>query len=92
MAETPASQRRGSGISISLTPANNNAVGGVVTPGSQVNGMPMAAGQPMYPQGAYGPMYVQSPSYPVLMNPPPMPTVSSELYKNWYMIQGNFFY
>ena len=80
MAEsTPASQRRGSGISITLTP-NNNAVGGVVTPGPQANGMPMQAGQPMYPQGAYGPMYMQSPSYPVLMNPPPMPTVSSTIF------------
>ena len=79
MAEsTPASQRRGSGISITLTPSNN-AVGGVVTPAPQANAMPMQAGQQMYPQGAYGPMYMQSPSYPVLMNPPPMPTVSSTI-------------
>ena len=76
MAETPASQRRGSGVSISLAPSNPNAVGGVITPGQAQNGMPMAAGQPMYAQGTYGPMYMQSPSYPVLMNPPPMPTVS----------------
>ena len=76
MAETPVSQRRGSGISISLTPSN--AVGGVITPGQAQNGIPIPAGQqPMYSQGAYGPMYMQSPSYPVLMNPPPMPTVSS---------------
>ena len=80
MTDTPASQRRGSGVSISLTPSNN-AVGGVVTPGPQANGMPMAAGQPMYPPGAYGPIYMQSPSYPVLMNPPPMPTVSLSVYK-----------
>ena len=76
MAEaTPASQRRGSGISISLTPSNN-AVGGVITPAPVQNGMPMTGAQPMYQQGPYGPMYMQSPSYPVLMNPPPMPTVS----------------
>ena len=75
MAETtPASQRRGSGISISLAPSN--AVGGVITPGHSQNGLSMTAAQPMYPQGTYGgPMYMQSPSYPVLMNPPPMPTV-----------------
>ena len=70
---TPTSQRRGSGVSISLTPTN--AVGGVITPAQGPNAMPV--GQPMYPQGTYGPMYMQSPSYPVLMNPPPMPTVSN---------------
>ena len=75
---TPASQRRGSGVSISLS--QSNAVAGVITPGTsgQVpNGMMASPGQPMYPQGAYGPMYIQTPSYPVLMNPPPMPTVST---------------
>ena len=72
---TPTSQRRGSGVSISLIPSN--AVGGVITPSQAPNAVQGIAGQPMYPQGPYGPMYMQSPSYPVLMNPPPMPTVSN---------------
>ena len=85
-ANTPASQRRGSGISISLAPSNN-AVGGVITPAQAQNGMPMTGAQPMYQQGPYGPMYMQSPSYPVLMNPPHMPTVS-EYYKPIKVIHG----
>ena len=89
MAETtPASQRRGSGISISLAPSN--AVGGVITPGHSQNGLSMTAAQPMYPQGTYGgPMYMQSPSYPVLMNPPPMPTVSNYQIPKYQLLPAN---
>ena len=93
MTETPASQRRGSGISISLAPSN--AVGGVITPGAAQNGVPIPVGQqPMYPPGAYGPIYMQSPSYPVLINPSPMPTVSisSQFNKIYKKIRGIIIY
>ena len=73
---TPASQRRGSAVSITLNPTPS--VAGVVTaPQPPSGGQATAGGGAMYPGGGYGQMYMQSPGYPVLINPPPMPTVST---------------
>ena len=73
---TPASQRRGSGVSITLNPTPS--VAGVVTTPQAPSGVAApAGGAAMYPGGGYGPMYMQAPGYPVLINPPPMPTVSA---------------
>ena len=76
---TPASQRRGSGVSITLNPTPS--VAGVVTAPQAPSGVQMTAGgAAMYPGGGYyanQPMFMQTPSYPVLMNPPPMPTVNT---------------
>ena len=79
MANTPASQRRGSGVSITLNPTKS--VAGVVDPPQHANGMAMTGGSVpnMYPAPGYGPYMIHTPSYPLLMNPPPMPTVSNNL-------------